>query len=176
MRTCGTCTLCCTLLPVKELEKPSFAPCPLVRDVPSAKPGCSIYERRPSGCRMWSCVWLASPDVPVEFRPDHVGFVVDQSFDLVHVNGAEMAAAQIWVAPGHEEDWRDSEKAHQYIRTLLSLVPVVLWRLSDQRARSFLKAPDGGFIYTEAMPYLSSFPNEDERQRRLRAILVEDGK
>jgi hypothetical protein len=177
MKTCGTCTLCCELLPVKELEKGSFTRCPLSREVPHAKVGCSIYARRPFGCRNWSCVWLVSPGAPDEYRPDRVGFVVDQTFDLVQVEGKEMAAAQIWVKPGHEEDWRDSEAAHQYIATLLGLVPVVLWRLPPgTHARSFLKAPDGGFIYTEPTPYLAEYPSEAERQRRLRTIFVEGQK
>jgi hypothetical protein len=108
-RQCGGCTLCCQLVGVRELSKPSFQHCIHERTMRHlAGPGCAIYDKRPHSCRMWRCLWLTSPadDWPDAERPDRVGFVVDEVADLIRINGDDTPAAQIWVAKGHDDDWR----------------------------------------------------------------------
>lgn len=55
-RSCGTCTLCCKLLAIRELEKPRGAWCP--HCVPGT--GCGIYADRPPSCREFHCAYLTS--------------------------------------------------------------------------------------------------------------------
>jgi hypothetical protein len=75
VRSCGECTLCCTLLRVDELRKLGGSPCPKLR-APPEPPGCGIHARRPAICRGYSCLWLAGGLEP-EDRPDRLGAVLD---------------------------------------------------------------------------------------------------
>lgn len=181
MKTCGGCTECCRLVPVAEIGVKSFTGCPMRRTlIHAAGPGCSIYEKRPYSCRNWSCGWLLSPDLPDEFRPDRIGFVIDERKDLVQVNGEDADATQIWVAPGHEEDWQ-GEKAHAVIQALLEQARVVLWRIPPgTHARAFARDPDGnGIAYTETREYVGNdgpLGDEYDRSRRLNDLLAREGK
>ena len=103
-RHCGTCTLCCRLLPVPPLNKPGGTRCQHQRH----GKGCAIYPRRPDACRIWSCRWLSEPgETAMLRRPDHAHYVIDLFFDRVTVvdiaTGARnvAAAVQIWVDPAH---------------------------------------------------------------------------
>ncbi len=80
---CGSCTLCCTLIKVEfgapgENDKPAFTRCQHIEGG-----GCSIYEARPHGCRVYRCMWLQSQDrpgrekMPAHMRPDRTGIVID---------------------------------------------------------------------------------------------------
>ena len=53
-RHCGGCTLCCKLIPVEELHKAAGQRC---KHQITGK-GCRIYERRPTSCREWTCLWI----------------------------------------------------------------------------------------------------------------------
>jgi hypothetical protein len=66
-KSCGTCTLCCKVLTVTELDKPGGVWCA------SCKPGvgCSIYEDRPPSCRDFACLWLLDATMPDELKPEH---------------------------------------------------------------------------------------------------------
>lgn len=56
MRECGTCTECCRLMGVPEIDKLPDHDCPHC----VAKSGCAIYANRPTPCRVFLCGWLAS--------------------------------------------------------------------------------------------------------------------
>ncbi len=77
-RSCGDCTLCCTLLRVDELKKRGGTPCPQLRG-PTG--GCGIYETRPRICRAYRCLWLQGK-LEEGDRPDLLGAILD------HVNEA----------------------------------------------------------------------------------------
>lgn len=88
-RSCGTCSLCCKVLAIRELDKPTGVWCPNVRK----GSGCGIYADRPSVCRDSDCLWLQSPDdaVPEEFKPERVRAVLwgnkaDESSIIVHAD------------------------------------------------------------------------------------------
>lgn len=52
-RACGTCTLCCELPDIDELDKPANMLCRhCTRDV-----GCRAYGTRPATCRAFLCAW-----------------------------------------------------------------------------------------------------------------------
>jgi hypothetical protein len=73
--SCGTCTMCCKLMSVPELEKPTCAWCPRVEK----GRGCGAYADRPQACRDFECVWLQSQSsshpLGAELRPDHTRVV-----------------------------------------------------------------------------------------------------
>jgi hypothetical protein len=64
-RSCGTCSLCCKLIHVAELNKPMGQWCPHCLK----SGGCGIYETRPNVCRDWFCEWIANPNIGDEWRP-----------------------------------------------------------------------------------------------------------
>lgn len=72
-RSCGSCSLCCKVMSVNELEKPADRWCP------HAKPGvlhaCRIYADRPHGCRVFHCLWRLGIGRP-EDRPDKTHLVL----------------------------------------------------------------------------------------------------
>ncbi len=71
-RTCGTCSLCCTVLRVDELSKLAGVACPKLR----AESGCGIYATRPKICRAYRCHWLQGGLEEAD-RPDRLGAVLD---------------------------------------------------------------------------------------------------
>lgn len=72
-RECGSCTACCTLMWVEELEKPERVPCPHL----CAK-GCGIYETRPGSCGAFLCLWLWDEQglLREDDRPDKSGVML----------------------------------------------------------------------------------------------------
>lgn len=107
-RRCGSCGACCTLVPVRELQKEANQRCRFQR---FPKPGagcCSVYAKAPMprSCRLWSCMWLIDPDLPTK-RPDHSHYVVDCVPDTVDANGQPLTALQIWVDKRHPDAHRD---------------------------------------------------------------------
>ncbi|MCW2246488.1 hypothetical protein M2352_002079 [Azospirillum fermentarium] len=71
-RSCGECTLCCKLMGVPELKKPTAKWC-----VSCDKgKGCTVYDTRPPSCRNFECFWLMNDDFPEEMRPDRINALV----------------------------------------------------------------------------------------------------
>jgi hypothetical protein len=100
-RHCGGCTLCCKLLPVRELQKPANTRCQH-----QSRKGCGIYHQLgfPPSCGLWNCAWLGGEEDLV--RPDRCGWVVDIVPDMIRARNNETGAvqeiqvAQVWVEPG----------------------------------------------------------------------------
>ena len=56
-KKCGTCTMCCRIMGVADMEpepKPAHVWC---KHCEIGK-GCKIYESRPPSCREFNCMWL----------------------------------------------------------------------------------------------------------------------
>lgn len=179
MKACGGCTRCCDLVPVEahDLKKPSFTPCPHLRDVFTlAGPGCGIYGTRPRPCQVWSCVWLTSPDLPPELRPDRCGIVIDPVVDLIRVNGKDTPAAQIWAAPGFEMAFDSNEAVRRAIVGLLDQVPFVLWRQrgpdGTQWGRAIASESDGRLGVGQLTKSDYSMGTEAERWARLDKLMA----
>ena len=108
MRTCGECTLCCELLPVKELGKGAGTRC----SHQSFK-GCRIYASRPRSCRLWSCGWLTGGDCADLRRPDRSHYVVDPMPDFITIEDGDtgeqtkLPVIQIWCDPKYPNAHRD---------------------------------------------------------------------
>lgn len=178
VKPCGACTLCCSVIPVDapELKKRSFTACPHLRGVLHTSPGCGIYSTRPAACRVWSCLWLTSPDLPDELRPDRCGVVIDPIIDLVRLNGAEKPAAQFWAAPGYELAFRDNEAVRAAIRAVGDDVPVILWRFrgddGQQMARALVLLPGGKIGVGAAAPATADLGPEVERWARVDELMA----
>lgn len=72
LRSCGPCSLCCTILRVDELAKPAGRDCVHQR----GPQGCAIHATRPPICRAYRCLWLQG-GLEDDERPDATGGVVD---------------------------------------------------------------------------------------------------
>ncbi|MGL4728282.1 MAG: hypothetical protein ACRCWO_05970 [Bosea sp. (in: a-proteobacteria)] len=71
-KSCGSCTLCCKLFPVPELEKPAGTWC---RHIAQGR-GCGIHETRPPVCRAFDCQWLFNAELGPEWKPERCKFVL----------------------------------------------------------------------------------------------------
>jgi hypothetical protein len=69
-RECGSCTACCDVFDVPELDKPNYVRCSYCTDF-----GCGIYETRPEVCRTYFCLWRRIDAMPDLARPDRIGIV-----------------------------------------------------------------------------------------------------
>lgn len=72
-RSCGSCSLCCTVLRVDELQKLGGVPC---SKLGAAGEGCSIHATRPGICRRYRCLWLQGR-LEAGDRPDRLGAILD---------------------------------------------------------------------------------------------------
>jgi len=86
-RQCGSCSLCCKVLHIPELNKPVNQWCPHCRP---GKGGCSIYADRPDVCRVYQCGWLSTDKLPESWYPAKSHFLVQTNDDdtvlYVHVD------------------------------------------------------------------------------------------
>jgi hypothetical protein len=107
-RQCGSCTLCCKLLPVQELHKGANTRCQHQR----TGKGCRVYNKpaMPTSCRLWSCQWLTggAPDLR---RPDRSHYVIDVLPDYITLKDDtgehKIPVLQIWVDPDFPDAHRD---------------------------------------------------------------------
>jgi len=112
-RECGSCTLCCKLLPVKGINKPALKRCQFQRHT-----GCTVYHKPEKGfpweCGLWNCIWLQGDDAANLSRPDRSHYVIDVMPDYVTAQEPDLGVikipvVQIWVDPKHPEAHRDPE-------------------------------------------------------------------
>jgi hypothetical protein len=110
-RRCGSCSLCCRLVPVATLGKPGNTKCRFSRQHP--KGCCSVYAtpQQPMACQTWSCRWLIDKAIDTS-RPDRAHYVIDVMPDLiksVREDGEvrEAPVVQIWLDPAYPLAHRD---------------------------------------------------------------------
>lgn len=72
MQICGSCTLCCKLLNIIEVNSKSGKYCQYC----NPNVGCNIYFKHPQSCKTFNCVWMQMKKVHMDLRPDkcHVVF------------------------------------------------------------------------------------------------------
>jgi hypothetical protein len=110
-RRCGSCQLCCKLLPVPvyPLNKPAGVRCKHSK----VGAGCKIYANRPVACKTWSCRWLSDATTAGMPRPDRSHYVIDLEYDDVAITRNEGArperikVLQVWVDPAYPNAHRD---------------------------------------------------------------------
>jgi len=74
-RECGSCSVCCKVLPIDtdELQKQAGVACTHC----IAAGGCGIYTTRPRVCRGYYCGWMTMPDLGDDWRPDKSGVFIN---------------------------------------------------------------------------------------------------
>ena len=109
-RECGACTVCCTVMAVTELRKPSRRACDHV-----GRAGCRIHPDRPLGCREFNCLWLRGAVAGDEaLRPDVLGVMFD--FFVTRDTGeTHLLAFEVW--PGALEDPASRALVEAFART-----------------------------------------------------------
>jgi len=107
-RKCGTCSLCCKLLYISELNKPIDKWCGHCRP---GRGGCTIYADRPVNCRTFVCHWLAGHTddlwyparckmVLLQMHKDHLLVDVDPNFPNAWRREPYYATLRSYAAPG----------------------------------------------------------------------------
>jgi hypothetical protein len=140
-RACGSCSLCCKLLPIRELDKPESQWCVHCRP---GHGGCTIYADRPASCRGFACEWLVNRQLGDEWCPTQAKMFVHYNYDPLGKLGL-----YIMVDPSRPDAWR-REPYHSHLKS---------WALNNLRAgrmrvyvtvgpRSFLMLPDGAVEVT----------------------------
>lgn len=119
-RSCGECTLCCTVLRVDALRKLGGVSCAAL-----GARGCTIYARRPGICRAYRCLWLRGELAPGD-RPDRLGAVLD----LVHEGGATLLAIREATPGATETNPRLAAIAARWREAM----PVRITRAAEARA------------------------------------------
>ena len=104
-RLCGTCMLCCKVMTVDELKKPSGTMCSHA----VIGKGCSIRERRPRSCRTFFCGWRLDPNIDSMWKPEISGFLLTISFKyasmLVMVDPDRPSAWKVQPYYGRLKEW-----------------------------------------------------------------------
>jgi len=136
-RSCGSCKLCCTLLPVDlaNRKKPANEKCENL-----CSKGCSIYDNRPDPCRYFNCRWLFDDRTGNLRRPDKVGYVIDPMLDGITANGNPVNVIQVWVDPKKRDSHRDPA-LRDYLSEMAEIYgfpAIIRWSSTDAM---FLAAP-----------------------------------
>ena len=107
-RNCGSCALCCKLVPVADIDKPANRWCQFAK--PGSEHACTVWgtDRKPGCCTLWECLWLSQPEVTPELaRPDKAHYVIDGGMDMIGVNDTKVMALQVWCDPNYPNAHRD---------------------------------------------------------------------
>ncbi|MBM3507529.1 MAG: hypothetical protein FJX64_07375 [Alphaproteobacteria bacterium] len=93
-RTCGSCSLCCKLMNVPELDKPMGQWCR------HCKPGtgCTIHATRPQVCRDFFCGYLQSSTLSQDWLPAKAHFIVT----------GDPSGIVLYVDPANPDAWKAS--------------------------------------------------------------------
>jgi hypothetical protein len=94
-RGCGSCTLCCKLLAIDEIDKPRGAWC---RHCDIGR-GCRIYAERPGPCREFHCGYLTWDQVGEHWLPAKAKMVM-----MLEPSGDRLA---VYVDPSRPDAWRE---------------------------------------------------------------------
>jgi hypothetical protein len=171
---------------VAELNLPPWTRCEHERSFPyAAPPGCAIYAKRPASCRTWSCQW-AIEGWKDDLRPDRCGVVIDPLPDLIRLvdpaSGAkhEVAAVQMWAAPGYELAYR-KQPVLAAVLASIEQIGLVIWRYLDenrvQQGVGLLRDADGQLSVTAPAGIHAGFSAEmttGERLWRAQQLLPPD--
>ena len=96
-RSCGTCTLCCRLPDIDELDKPANDWCR--RCLPGR--GCAAYTSRPQLCRDFLCAWMTDASYGPEWTPTQANM-------MVYAQGPQIT---VLVDPAFPDAWRNEPHA-----------------------------------------------------------------
>lgn len=106
-KTCGTCSICCKIVAVAELNKPAHQWC--VHNVP--RKGCGIWGKHPDACKVWQCGWILMPHLDERWKPEKCGFIIRTRFQIQQL--------VIDVEPSKPNAWRQEpffSEIHRWAR------------------------------------------------------------
>jgi hypothetical protein len=178
-RVCGSCTLCCKLLPIPgaPLHKPANTRCQHQR---SGK-GCTIYASRPTPCRVFACRWLADAECAGMKRPDRSHYVVDINPDYVEAvyeDGTrfKVGVIQVWVDPAYRLAYRAPELRAYMLRMATDHRLATIIRYSSTEAFTVFPPPlaSDGQWHEESGTVLSRTAEEAEILQRYQVGLAEE--
>jgi hypothetical protein len=129
-RACGSCTLCCKVLLIRELAKPAGTWCPKC----NVGKGCSIYSERPDVCRAFVCGYLLGAQISESWRPNKAKMVL--VFEDPHIT--------VHVDPGSPAAWRNEPYISDLRRWSSELAAVRGNVLVAVGRRVFAVLPQGG--------------------------------
>ena len=109
-RACGSCTLCCKLVGIAELNKPMGQWC---RHRIKRK-GCCIYDARPNECRNFNCGWLTTLEFGDEWKPSRSNMVI------CHQRSGDMYLMTVLVDPVSPLAWKGEPYYSQLKRMALN--------------------------------------------------------
>ena len=93
-KTCGTCSICCKIVAVSDLNKPAHQWC--VHNVPHK--GCGIWGKHPEVCKAWQCGWILMPQLDEQWKPERCGFIIRNRYEINQL--------VIDVDPAKPDSWR----------------------------------------------------------------------
>jgi hypothetical protein len=110
-RECGSCTLCCKVYEVPDLNKPAGRWC--AHCAPGR--GCGIHATRPDNCRTFYCLYMTEGWLGPEWKPDrsHFSIAIDPISRFMNVQ----------VDPGQPKSWRKEPYLGQFRRWAQALLP-----------------------------------------------------
>lgn len=86
--------MCCKIPSVPELKKPVNIWCSFCR----IGHGCKIYERRPSTCRDYACLWLTD-GLQEGLRPDKCKIIFEPFTDSIYLALCDPSRPDAWKSP-----------------------------------------------------------------------------
>ena len=95
-RDCGSCTLCCKVFRIVEVEKEAGQWC---RHVLQGR-GCGIHATRPEVCRHFFCFWMQNATLGPDWKPERSKFVLYREMEGKRlVVASDPSAPAAWRRP-----------------------------------------------------------------------------
>jgi hypothetical protein len=126
-KSCGSCTTCCTVMGVPELNKRPWDECPHV----AAGIGCKIYSERPACCRLFICGWLLDPHMGPDLKPENCHVVFYQLREQHIVATCDAAYPHAWREPNVLEFLHRLAKANAPHRKVILMEKGRLWYVTE---------------------------------------------
>jgi hypothetical protein len=138
-RSCGGCTLCCTVMEVRELEKRPFSPC-----AHQADGGCGVWGEHPGSCKAFACLWRGSDNLlPPDLFPADCGFML-----ALDTTETWPTVVKVCTAPGRPDAW-DTPRNRTLFASLAAAWNCPVAVIGQGVRASHVFAPTGG-VYARA--------------------------
>lgn len=143
-KVCGTCTLCCELLVIKELDKPENRVC---EHQNKAEGGCRIYGRHPASCQSFRCHWLTYPAFDDSWKPDACHFLIMQPTPQVLVACVDTDHPDAWRAEPYYSQLKQWSEATLTGRgAVLAYVGADVWAIFPEEDLLLQDKPEGALV------------------------------